>query len=81
MAGKRYTDKEIARIVELKDSGDTTFEAIAVRIKTEFEVDRNIKSLKVIYDRHKGGSPAAEEPVKAGCSGKKAKKVLVEEAA
>lgn len=60
MAGKRYTEKEIAKLVELKDGGKT-FDEIAAAIKTEFGVSRNVRSLKVIYDRNKGGS-AKEKP-------------------
>jgi len=77
MAGKRYSEAEIAKIVVLKNEGKT-FEEVAAGIKTEFKVDRKIASLKIIYDRHKGGAPAAEEkPAKI----KKVKKVVVEEAA
>ena len=46
MAGKRYSAEEIAKIVELKDSGKT-FEEVST------EVGRPVPAVKIVYNRTK----------------------------
>ena len=57
MAGKRYSTKEIERIVELGKEGKT-FTEIQTTINDEFKVERHIPSLKIIFNRHKNQEQA-----------------------
>jgi hypothetical protein len=76
MAGKRYTGKEVGRIIELKDSGKT-FDEVAQVLKTEFSTTRHVRSLKIIYDRNKDTQAAVvhDQP-----KAKKTTKAVKEEA-
>lgn len=50
-ARKRYTEAEINAIVTLKNSGKS-FEEVQSEIKTQFNIERPIGALKIIYNRH-----------------------------
>jgi hypothetical protein len=49
---KRYTEAEIKRIVELRDSGKTSVEVVDI-VKAEFNTTRVSNSITFIYKRAK----------------------------
>lgn len=68
MPGKRYTEQEKEKIVLLKKSGKS-FEEIKSAVNMEFGIDRPIRALKIIYDRHQADYNLESEPETTSDSG------------